>query len=82
MVLAGDRIFAAGWIDSVRIHEETTGPIKDAGAAFLWIISTKDGEKLHAVKLDSRPVFDGMIAAGGNLYLSLVDGTVHCFRSR
>jgi hypothetical protein len=28
---------------------------------------------------DAPPVYDGLIAAGGSLYLSTTDGTIHCF---
>ena len=36
----------------------------------------EDGRKLAAYDMDSIPVFDGMSAAGGGIYLSLIDGTV------
>ena len=37
-----------------------------------------DGEKRHSLKLESAPVFDGMIAANECLYLSTLDGRVVC----
>ena len=46
----------------------------------LWAVSTKDGAKLAEWKLESPPVFDGMIAAGGRLYLSLMNGSVVCMQ--
>ncbi|MDP6635391.1 MAG: PQQ-binding-like beta-propeller repeat protein [Phycisphaerae bacterium] len=45
----------------------------------LWAVSTVDGEKLSELKLDSVPIFDGMAAAGGKLYMATVDGKVVCF---
>lgn len=45
----------------------------------LQLISTKDGEIQADYKLASPPIFDGMIVAGGQLYMSTVDGTVTCF---
>jgi len=42
----------------------------------LWVVSAEDGRKLAEYKLDSFPVFDGMSAARGALYLSLIDGRV------
>ena len=45
----------------------------------LWILSAEDGKKLAKYRLDSIPVFDGMAAAGGKLFLSLKDGSVVCF---
>ena len=29
----------------------------------VWVMNKADGEKRHSLKLDSAPVFDGMIAA-------------------
>jgi hypothetical protein len=77
MVLAGDKLFMAGPPDAV--------PPDDPYAAFegrlgaqLWVVSAKDGEKLAEYPLDSLPVFDGLIAAGGRLFMSTVDGHVLC----
>ena len=41
----------------------------------------KTGKKLVELKLDSPPVFDGLIAARERLFLSLRDGTVLCMGS-
>ena len=41
-------------------------------------VSKQDGRKLAAYRLDSIPVFDGMAAAGGRLYVSMLDGSVLC----
>jgi hypothetical protein len=46
--------------------------------AVLRAHSTADGSTLNEQKLDSPPVFDGLIAAKGRLYMSLVDGSVLC----
>jgi len=37
-----------------------------------------NGEKLAEFELPSSPVFDGMIAANGRLFISLMDGSVVC----
>jgi hypothetical protein len=47
--------------------------------ARLWAVSAKSGKKLAELKLDSLPVWDGMIAADGKLYLATMDGAVACF---
>ena len=77
MVLAGDRLFAAGPPDVV--------PADDPMAAFdgrkgarLWVVSATDGKKLAEYKLARVPAFDGMIAAGGRLYLTTEDGHLIC----
>jgi hypothetical protein len=41
-------------------------------------ISAVDGKKLAAVELGAAPVFDGMAAAKGRLYLATLDGKVLC----
>ena len=44
----------------------------------LRAVSTEDGSKLTEHKLDSPPVFDGLIAANECLFLVTVDGRVQC----
>ncbi len=80
MVKAGDLLFAAGPPD-VYDEGDPFAPFEGRGGAVLAAIRASDGKKLSAVKLDCPPVFDGMIAAGGNLYLSLKDGSILCLGS-
>jgi outer membrane protein assembly factor BamB len=44
----------------------------------LVAVSAADGQRLAGYRLDSMPVFDGMAAANGKLYLSTVDGKILC----
>lgn len=44
----------------------------------LLAVSPADGRILSEISLPSRPVWDGMAAAGGSLYLSLADDRVLC----
>jgi hypothetical protein len=37
---------------------------------------------LAGMKLEAVPVFDGMIAAGGRLFLATTDGRVLCLRGQ
>ena len=46
--------------------------------ALLWTVSAKDGAKLAERKIEALPVWDGMIAARGKLYLALKNGNVIC----
>ena len=44
----------------------------------LMSVSTESGEKLSELKLQASPVFDGMAAAEGKLFIVTMDGTVVC----
>ncbi len=48
----------------------------------LWTMSTGDGEKLTERRLDAPPVFDGMAAVAGRLYIVKQNGEVACFGGR
>jgi len=83
MVLADNVLFGAGWKDSEKIFE---GP-RPAGSrknpyseneSVLTVISTADGQTLKEYPLEAEPVFDGMAAAYGRLYLSMKNGRVLC----
>jgi outer membrane protein assembly factor BamB len=96
MVMAGDTLFVAGTPDVVipglretkdrkerakliaSLPEETFNP----KGGELWAFSAADGKELSTLKLDAAPVFDGMAAAGGKLYLSTRDGRLRCFGAK
>lgn len=48
------------------------------GGRFL-VVSTKDGSRIAEFHVDALPVWDGMSAAYGRVYLSTTDGRVICF---
>ncbi len=61
------------------------GPLKDAldtfagkGGGLLVALDKESGKPLARVALPSPPVFDGMAAAGGRLFLALADGSIVC----
>ena len=72
MLMAGDVLFVAG--PRANVHDlpgETEG-------ALLMAFSTADGAQLAKLDLDSEPVFDGMAAANGKLYIATTDGRIFC----
>ncbi|MFH1924708.1 MAG: hypothetical protein ABIP48_33065, partial [Planctomycetota bacterium] len=75
MVLAGDRLFVAGPPDVVNARDPMAA-FEGRGGAVLRVHSAADGKTLTEQKLEVPPVFDGLIAASGRLYLSTVDGRV------
>jgi hypothetical protein len=68
-VLAGETAYLAG--------VPTSLDPKDKGE--LWVLAGADGKKLQTITLDSWPVYDGLSAAGGRLYLAGEDGRLTCF---
>ncbi|MHC4914522.1 MAG: outer membrane protein assembly factor BamB family protein, partial [Planctomycetota bacterium] len=95
-VLAGDKLFAAGSPDpdlaELKEIKDVRRKLKVGAELFeksglpeggeLWVLSAADGKKLSSLKLPAGPVFDGMAAAGGRLYLSTQDGYLRCFGAR
>ena len=77
MVLAGRHLFVAGPPDVVD-PDDPMAAFEGRSGAVLRANSSADGSMLAEYKLDAPPVFDGLIAAKGRLYLSLEDGTVLC----
>jgi hypothetical protein len=91
MVLADRTLFAAGPPDVADEEEtltawgnpETAALLAEQAAglegrrgSILLAVSANDGSKLAAYRLDSMPVFDGMAAAGGRLFMVTTDGKV------
>jgi hypothetical protein len=94
MVLAGETLFVAGPPDVLNEDEayktpgdpQVKGKILEQDAAYegkrgalLMGVSTTDGKPVIRLDLSSEPVWDGMAAANGRLYLSTKDGKLHCF---
>jgi len=93
MVLAGRTLFVAGPPDVVDEKEawgrflepETRAKLDEQVAALegrrgatLWAVDSADGSRLAEHTLDGMPVFDGMIAKAGKLFVATVDGRVTC----
>ncbi len=93
MVLAGKTLFVAGppaLVDEEKAFDTIDSPETKALLAaqrdawegkkggILIAVSAGDGKGLAQYRLDAPPVWDGMIAAGGRLYLSDTAGRVIC----
>jgi outer membrane protein assembly factor BamB len=94
MALADKTLFIAGppdvvdeeaaffALDDATVLEklaEQSALLEGKGGAVLWAVSTIDGQKLAECQLDSLPAWDGMIVAGGKLYLTTMNGDALCF---
>jgi len=78
MVLADKTLFVAGPPDIGGVGEEAVAAFEGKKGAFLCAFSAEDGRKLAEYKLNSPPVFDGMIAAHEQLFISTRDGCLIC----
>jgi outer membrane protein assembly factor BamB len=78
MLLAGNDevLFVAGakgdWITSPDAYEGKLGSV-------LRAISARDGSQIGEFELSSSPVFDGMSAAYGKIYVALEDSSIQCW---
>ena len=97
MVLVKDRLFVAGPRDVVdektmwgRSNEQVFQEKMAEQAAWLdgrhggvmQVFSKTDGTKLAEHKLPCLPAFDGLVAAGGSLYMVTADGAIICYRGK
>lgn len=78
MLLAGDYLFAAGPPDRIN-PEHPIGSFQGQYGTLLNVYSTTDGALVSSQSLAESPVFDGLSAAHGRLYLATEDGKVICF---
>jgi len=78
MVLTKNALLVAGSPDVVKPGTDPYAAVQGKlGGKLLWI-SRADGKTLAEYELDSPPVFDGLAAAAGRLFLSAMDGRVIC----
>jgi hypothetical protein len=81
MVRTPGSLFAAGPPDLCD-PEDPTGALEGRKGALLIAFDPADGQQLFECKLPTPPVFDGLSAAHGRLFLSTTDGNVVCMSSR
>lgn len=97
MVLANDRLFVAGPRDVVdekqmwgrsnepRFREkmaEQAAWLDGQYGGLLQVFSKQNGSKLSELELDYLPVFDGLVAASGRLYMATKSGKLVCFEGK
>jgi hypothetical protein len=95
MVLADKTLFVAGppdildeegiyfFLGDEEIKEELARQNdlhKGKEGGKMWAVSATSGEKLKELELDSLPVWDGMAASKGQLYMSTMNGELLCFK--
>ncbi|KPJ74412.1 MAG: hypothetical protein AMS14_05530, partial [Planctomycetes bacterium DG_20] len=94
MAVAGDVLFIAGPPERIETRgqgegaltlknaEEAVAAWEGKRGALLWAVSAKDGKKLAECPLGTPPVWDGMAATTGRLYLATADGNVLCLTGK
>ena len=78
MVLAGETLFVAGPPDVFHTDDPLAAWEGQLGASLL-AVNAADGAARAEYPLPALPVFDGLVAAGGNLFLATADGRVACW---
>jgi outer membrane protein assembly factor BamB len=89
MVLTQDKLLVAGPPDlrkkqdgilAYANEEESLASFRGEKGVLLRMIDAADGRTLSEVPLDAMPVFDGMSAARGRIFVSLKNGQVQCWK--
>ncbi|MEE9602815.1 MAG: PQQ-binding-like beta-propeller repeat protein, partial [Thermoguttaceae bacterium] len=88
LVLADETLLLAGPPEQAEVRtaklklrnpEEAEAAFGGQRGAALRLVDATNGKSLAQYKLESSPVFDGMIAARGHIFISLDDGSLVCF---
>jgi hypothetical protein len=91
LVLASDHLIAAGPPDVgekapeglfFKNPKDALDAFEGRKGAFLCVVSAANGKPLAQYKLDQPPVFDGMSAVQGRVFISLKNGNVICMQGR
>ncbi|MBC8869697.1 MAG: PQQ-binding-like beta-propeller repeat protein [Planctomycetes bacterium] len=78
MVVTDQHLYLAGAPDMVD-ENDPYGAFENRKGGVLEVCSKEDGKRLCGYPLKSLPVYDGMAAANGRIYLSLEDGHLVCY---
>ena len=81
MTLAGGNLFVAGPPDVVR-EDDPMASFEGRMGGLLRAYDAHSGEQVRQYELAAPPVFDGMIAADGNLVIATTDGRILCMSGR
>jgi len=77
MLRAGDMLFLAG-VPAEPTPGDPHATFEGRAGGMLHTASTGEGKPLAYRKLKSPPVWDGLAAAGGRMYMVAMDGSVTC----
>jgi len=80
MVLTEKILFFSGSPDVIP-EDDPLAALEERLGGKLWAVSKDSGTKLAEYDIASPPVFDGLIAACGKLYIVTRDGKVRCWEN-
>jgi outer membrane protein assembly factor BamB len=60
---------------------EQDAALNDQRGGLVRAVAIEDGSTLAEYNLESIPVWDGMIAANGQLYIAMANGKIKCFKN-
>jgi len=79
MAKADNKLFCAGQPD-VLDKKDPFGAFQGRKGSILLTVDAGTGKTLAEQKLDAAPVTDGLIASNGKLFISMMDGSIRCFK--
>ena len=79
IIKAGDKVVVAGVpMREGYKHNDFEASYAGGRGGLLWIINARDGKATGEIELPAAPVWDGLAAVEGHVYVTLKDGSVLC----
>jgi len=78
MALAGRTLLCTGTPDALE-PDEPWAAYEGRRGGLLLAFSAVDGKPLAELTFEGGPTLDGIAVADGNVYITTIDGCVHCF---
>jgi outer membrane protein assembly factor BamB len=78
-MVATDGLLFIGGVPDVVDPEDPLGAFEGRKGGILSACDKTDGQQLWKCVLSAPPVFNGLAAANGHLYVAMQDGSVACF---
>ena len=77
-ILRAGKTLVVGGMPDLNRADDPYAALAGRAGGILWLVSAADGKTQATYKLDAPPVWDGLAAADGQLYVSTLDGSVRC----
>jgi len=81
MIRAGGALLIGGMPATIG-RADPHAAYEGRAGGLLWVVSPQNGRRTAEHKLDAPPVWDGLAAANGRLYVSTANGKLLCFAGR